>query len=98
MYSNNYKQLLVGSIILGTIIFFSNQLSSYAQELPEKTDDSSDETLDITIPSPLFSGQELEGGDIIEAEEEDNDQGNNGIPFELPFLELQGHHTVTCIK
>ncbi|MDQ4017435.1 MAG: hypothetical protein M3129_02710 [Thermoproteota archaeon] len=85
MYSNNYKQLLVGSIILGTIIFFSNQLSSYAQELPEKTGDSSDETLDITIPSPLFSGQELEGGDIIEAEEEDNDQGNNGIPFELPF-------------
>jgi hypothetical protein len=94
MCPNNHKQLLVGSIILGSIIFFSNQLSSYAQELPEKTktDDSLDETLDITIPSPSFSGQELEegdtsitAGDIIEAEEEDNDQDNNGIPFELPF-------------
>jgi hypothetical protein len=93
MYSNNYKQLLVGSIILGSVIFFSNQLSSYAQELPEKTDDSSDETLDITIPSPLFSGQGLDEddvsittGDIIEEEEEeDNDQDNNDIPFELPF-------------
>jgi hypothetical protein len=92
MCHNNHKQLLVGSIILGSIIFFSNQLSLYAQELPEKTDDSSDETLDITIPSPSFSGQGLEEGDasitardIIEAEEEDNDQGNNDIPFELPF-------------
>jgi hypothetical protein len=91
MYPNNYKQLLIGSIILGSIIFFSNQLSSYAQELPEKTYDRSDETLDITIPSPSFSGQGLEeddtsitAGDIIE-EEEGNDQGNNGIPFELPF-------------
>jgi hypothetical protein len=91
MYSNNYKQLLIGSIILGSIIFFSNQLSSYAQELPEKTNDSSGETLDITIQFPSSSGQGLEEddtsitpGDIIE-EEEDNDQGNNDIPFELPF-------------
>lgn len=83
MCPNNYKQLLVGSIILGSIIFFSNHLSLYAQELP---DDSSEETLDITLPSPSL-GQELgEGdtsitaGDIIE-----EDQGNNGIPFELPF-------------
>lgn len=82
MCPNNYKQLLVGSIILGSIIFFSNYLSLYAQELPDKTDDSSD----ITIPSPSL-GQGLgEGdtsitaGDIIE-----EDQGNNGIPFELPF-------------
>ena len=87
MYSNNYKQLLIGSIILGSIIFFSNQLSSYAQELSEKTDDSSDETLDITIQSPSFSGQGLEeddtsitAGDIIE-----ENQGNNDIPFKLPF-------------
>jgi hypothetical protein len=91
MYFDNYKRLLVGSIILGSIIFFSNQLSSYAQELPGKTDDSSDGTLDITIQSPSFSGQGIEeddtsitAGDIIE-EEEDNDQGNNDIPFELPF-------------
>jgi hypothetical protein len=87
MYLNNYKQLLVGSIILASIIFFSNQLSSYAQEQPDKTDDSSDETLDITIPSPSFSGQGLgeddtsiTAGDII-----DENQGNNDIPFELPF-------------
>lgn len=79
MCPDNYKQLLVGSIILGSIIFFSNHLSLYAQELPDKTDDSSEETLDITIPSPSL-GQELGEGDIIE-----EDQGNNGIPFELPF-------------
>jgi len=93
MYSNNYKQLLIGSIILGSIIFFSNHLLSYAQALPEKTNDRSDEILDVTIPSPSFSAQGLEdndasiiAGDIIgEDEEEDNDQGNNDIPFELPF-------------
>ena len=78
---------MAGSIILGSIIFFSNHLSSYAQELPDKTDDSSDETLDITIPSPSFSGQGLgedntsiTAGNIMEEE-----QGNNDIPFELPF-------------
>jgi hypothetical protein len=60
MSPNNYKykQLLIGGIILGSIIFLSNHLSSYAQELPKKTDDSSDETLDVTLPSPLFGGQE----------------------------------------
>jgi hypothetical protein len=90
MSFDNYKQLLIGSIILGSI-FFSNQLSSHAQELPEKTDDSSDETLDITIQSLSFSGQGLgeddtsmTPGDIIE-EEEGNGQGDNDIPFELPF-------------
>lgn len=87
MCPNNYKQLLAGSIILGSIIFFSNHLSLYAQELPDKTDDSSDETLDITTPSPSFSGQGLgeddtsiTAGDIMEEV-----QGNNDIPFELPF-------------
>lgn len=87
MYPNNYKQLLAGSIILGSIIFFSNHLSLYAQELPDKTHDSSDETLDITIPSPSFSGQGLgeddtsiTAGNIMEEE-----QGNNDIPIELPF-------------
>jgi hypothetical protein len=57
MSPNNYKQLLIGSIILSSIIFFSNHLSSYAQKLPERTDDSS-ETLDIIIPPPILSGQE----------------------------------------
>jgi hypothetical protein len=59
----------------------------YVQELPDKTDDSSDETLDITIPSPSFSGQGLgeddtriTAGHIIE-----EDQGNDDSPFELPF-------------
>ena len=87
MYPNNYKQLLAGSIILGSIIFFSNHLSLYAQGLPDKADDSSDETLDITIPSPSFSGQGLgeddtsiTAGDIMEEV-----KGNNDIPFELPF-------------
>ena len=87
MCPNNYKQLLAGSIILGSIMFFSNHLSLYAQELPDKTDDSSDETLDITVPSPSFSGQGLgeddtsiTAGDIMEEV-----QGNNDIPFELPF-------------
>lgn len=86
MCPNNYKQLLVGSIILGSIIFFSNYLSLYAQELPDKTDDSSDETLDITIPSPSL-GQELGEGDtsITASDIIEEDQGNNGIPFELPF-------------
>jgi hypothetical protein len=91
MFPNNYKQLLIVGIILGSIIFFSNQLSSYAQDLPVKTGDTSGETLDIIIPSPSFSRQGLEEddtsitpSDIIE-EEEDNDQGNNDIPFELPF-------------
>ena len=92
MYSDNYKLLLAGSLILGSIIFFSNHLSLYAQELPETTDDSSDETPDITMPSPSFSGQGLDEGDtsitaddIMEAEDEDNDQGINDIPLELPF-------------
>ena len=87
MCPNNYKQLLAGSIILGSIIFFSNHLLLYAQGLPDKADDSSDETLDITIPSPSFSGQGLgeddtsiTAGDFMEEE-----QGNNDIPFELPF-------------
>lgn len=87
MCPNNYKQLLAGSIILGSIIFFSNHLSLYAQELPDKANDSSDETLDITIPSPSSSGQGLgeddtsiTAGNIMEEE-----QGNNDIPFELPF-------------
>jgi hypothetical protein len=87
MCPNNYKLLLVGSIILGSIAFFSNQPSSYAQEQPEKTDYSFDETLDITIQSPSFSGQGLGEDDTgITADDiiEEN-QGNNDTPFELPF-------------
>ena len=42
--------------------------------------------LDITIPSPSL-GQELGEGDtsIIAGDIIEEDQGNNGIPFELPF-------------
>jgi hypothetical protein len=60
MSPNNYKykQLLIGGVILGSVVFFSNHLLSYAQELPERTGDTSDESLDIIIPSPIPSGQE----------------------------------------
>ena len=87
MCPNNYKQLLVGSIILGSIIFFSNHLSLYAQELPDKTDDTSDETLEITISSPSSLGQGLEEEDnsITAGDITEENQGNNDIPFELPF-------------
>jgi hypothetical protein len=87
MCPNNYKQLLAGSIILGSIIFFSNHLSLYAQELPDKADDSSDETLDITIPSPSSSGQGLGEDDTSITADNimEEEQGNNDIPFELPF-------------
>jgi hypothetical protein len=87
MCPNNYKQLLAGSIILGSIIFFSNHLSLYAQELPDKVDDSSDETLDITIPSPSSSGQGLGEDDTSITADNimEEEQGNNDIPFELPF-------------
>jgi hypothetical protein len=57
MSSNGYKQLLMGGMILGLIIFFSNHLLSYAQESSENTDESSDETPRFSIPS-IFSGQE----------------------------------------
>src|SRR5919109_1531608 len=54
MSPNNYKQLFIGGIILGSTIFFSNHLISHAEELPEKTD----ETLNIIIPSPILLEQE----------------------------------------
>jgi hypothetical protein len=101
MFPNNYKQLLIVGIILGSIIFFSNQLSSYAQDLPVKTGDTSGETLDIIIPSPTLSGQELEAQEQLmvsgneEQEEDEAPQHNNdddrenseNIPMELaiPF-------------
>jgi hypothetical protein len=58
MSPNNYKQLLIGGVILGSVVFFSNHLLSHAQELPETTGDTSDESLDIIMPSPIPSGQE----------------------------------------
>jgi hypothetical protein len=54
MSPNNYKQLLIRGIILGSIIFFSNHLTSSAQDLPEKTD----KVLNIVLPSAIPSGQE----------------------------------------
>jgi hypothetical protein len=91
MFPKNHKQLLIGGIILGSIIFFNNQLSSYAQDLPVKTGDTSGETLDIIIPSPTLSGQELEvqeqfmisGNEEQEEEEEDEaPQHNNDYDHE----------------
>jgi hypothetical protein len=98
MFPKNFKQLLIGGIILGSIIFFNNQLSSYAQDLPVKTGDTSGETLDIIIPSPTLSGQELEAqeqfmisGNEEQEEEDEAPQHNNdddrenseNIPMEL---------------
>src|SRR5215216_3685093 len=54
MSPNNYKQLLIRGIILGSLIFFSNHLTSHAQDLPEKTD----KILNIVLPSTILSGQE----------------------------------------
>jgi hypothetical protein len=54
MPHDNYKQLLIRGTILGSIIFFSNHLTSYAQDLPEKTD----KILNIALPSTIPSGQE----------------------------------------
>jgi hypothetical protein len=101
MFPNNYKQLLIVGIILGSIIFFNNQLSSYAQDLPVKTGDTSGETLDIIISSPTLSAQELEAQEQLmvsgneEQEEDEAPQHNNdddrenseNIPMELaiPF-------------
>jgi hypothetical protein len=44
-------------IILGSLLFFSNYLSSYA-ELATKAGETPGETLDIVIPLPTISGQE----------------------------------------
>ncbi|MDQ4013099.1 MAG: hypothetical protein M3146_05160 [Thermoproteota archaeon] len=101
MFPKNHKQLLIGGIILGSIIFFNNQLSSYAQDLPAKTGDTSGETLDIFIPSPTLSGQEPKAQEQFmisgneEQEEDETPQHNNdddrensdNIPMELaiPF-------------
>jgi hypothetical protein len=78
MFPKNHKQLLIGGIILGSIIFFNNQLSSYAQDLPVKTDDTSGETPDIIIPSPTLSAQKLEAQEqfmISGNEEQEEDEG-----------------------
>jgi hypothetical protein len=83
MFPNNYKQLLIVGIFLGSIIFFNNQLSSYAQDLPVKTGDTSGETLDIIISSPTLSAQELETQKQLmvsgneEQEEDEAPQHNN---------------------
>ena len=58
MFPNNHKQLLIGGIILGSIIFFSNHSTSHAEDLPEKTDETTSETLDIITSSPILLGQE----------------------------------------
>jgi hypothetical protein len=81
MSPNNYKQLLIRGIILGSIIFFSNHLTSYAQDLPEKTD----KILNIVLPSTIPSGQE-EGlqqesrrsviqGEIIQQQNQEEEKG-----------------------
>jgi hypothetical protein len=34
----------------------------------------------------LIDHNSITAGNVIEKEEDDNDQGNDDIPFELPFL------------
>jgi anion-transporting ArsA/GET3 family ATPase len=81
MSPNNYKQLLIRGIILGSIIFFSNHLTSHAQDLPEKTD----KILNIVLPSTILSGQEqgrqqefrssVIQGEIIQQQNQEEENG-----------------------
>jgi hypothetical protein len=58
MSSDRYRELLSLGIILAAVVFFSNQVLSYAQELPAKTDSISDITSEIAIPTATSSVQQ----------------------------------------
>lgn len=58
MSSDRYRELLSLGIILASVVFFSNQVLSYAQELPAKTDSISDITSEIAIPTATSSVQQ----------------------------------------
>ena len=47
MSSDGYRELLSLGIIIAAVVFFSNYVLSYAQELPAKTDITSE----IDIPT-----------------------------------------------
>jgi hypothetical protein len=58
MSCDRYRELLSLGIILASVVFFSNQVLSYAQELPAKTDSISDITSEIAIPTATSSVQQ----------------------------------------
>jgi len=58
MSSDRYRELLSLGIILAAVVFFSNYVLSYAQELPAKTDNISDITSEIAIPTATSSVQQ----------------------------------------
>jgi hypothetical protein len=58
MSSDGYRELLSLGIILAAVVFFSNYVLSYAQELPAKTDNISDITSEIAIPTATSSVQQ----------------------------------------
>jgi hypothetical protein len=55
MPSDGYRELLALGIILTAVVFFSNCVLSYAQELPAKIDSISDITSEIAIPTATSS-------------------------------------------
>jgi hypothetical protein len=58
MSSDGYRELLSLGIILAAVVFFSNYVLSYAQELPTKTDSISDITSEIAILTATSSVQQ----------------------------------------
>ena len=58
MSSDGYRELLSLGVILAAVVFFSNYVLSYAQELPTKTDSISDITSEIAIPTATSSVQQ----------------------------------------
>ena len=58
MSSDGYRELLSLGIILAAVVFFSNYVLSYAQELPAKTDSITDITSEIAIPIATSSVQQ----------------------------------------
>lgn len=58
MSSDGHRELLSLGVILAAVVFFSNYVLSYAQELPTKTDSISDITSEIAIPTANSSVQQ----------------------------------------
>jgi hypothetical protein len=58
MSSDGYIELLSLGIFLATVVFFSNYVLSYEQELPTKTDSIRDITSEIAIPTANISEQQ----------------------------------------
>jgi hypothetical protein len=66
---------------LGSIIFFSNHLTSYAQDLSEKTDKILNIVLPSTIPSGQEQGRQQESrssviqGEIVQQQNQEEEKG-----------------------